>query len=128
MGFDGLYEGPQFEPVGGWPGRFADEGIYTYGFGDNQGQGGLWGSPDWKRQGQGGDYTFVFSIVDQVQVPQNLPPGLYALSHRYDCEETTQVWNTCANVLILPANDTTPDGMLIPDGPSGIVEVDRLME
>ena len=31
--FDGLYEGPQFEPVGGWPGRFADEGIYTYGFG-----------------------------------------------------------------------------------------------
>ena len=38
------------------------------------------------------------------------------------------VWNTCANVLILPANDTTPDGMLIPDGPSGIVEVDRLME
>eukprot|EP01045_Picozoa_sp_COSAG04_P060351 COSAG04_NODE_30414_length_263_cov_0.554878_1_plen_33_part_10 len=33
------------------------------------------------------------------------------------------MWNTCANVLILPANVTTPDGMLIPDGTSGIVEV-----
>ena len=57
-----------------------------------------------------------------------IAPGLYALSHRYDCEQTTQVWNTCANVLILPANDTTPDGMLIPDGPSGVDAVDRIME
>ena len=28
----------------------------------------------------------------QVQVPQNLGPGSYALSFRYDCEQTSQVW------------------------------------
>eukprot|EP01050_Picozoa_sp_SAG11_P017496 SAG11_NODE_2530_length_3250_cov_2.524913_2_plen_50_part_00 len=33
----------------------------------------------------------MFSIVDLVQVPQHIAPGLYALSHRYDCEQTTQV-------------------------------------
>jgi hypothetical protein len=36
--------------------------------------------------------------------------------------------NTCANVLILPANDTSPDGMKIPDGPSELKEVDAIME
>ena len=31
--FNGAYSGPQFEPVGGYPGKYAKEGIYTYGFG-----------------------------------------------------------------------------------------------
>jgi hypothetical protein len=39
-----------------------------------------------------------------------------------------EVWNTCAQILILPANDTTPDGHLIPDGPSNVEVVDRIME
>ena len=39
-----------------------------------------------------------------------------------------QVWNTCANVLILEANDTTPDGHMIPDGPSGLAHIDAIME
>jgi len=112
--FNGTFSGPQFEPHGGYPGKFAAEGIYTYGFGNNQGQ------------NSGGEHMFV--IVDQVQVPQDLAPGLYALSHRYDCEQTTQVWNTCAQILILPANDTTPDGHLIPDGPSNLDVIDRIME
>ena len=71
---------------------------------------------------------FMFSIVDLVQVPKDIPAGLYALSHRYDCEQTTQVWNTCANILIVEANDTRPDGHLIPDGPSGLEIVDSIME
>jgi hypothetical protein len=120
--FNGTYAGPQFEPHGGYPGKYASEGIYTvrarpgrlsavsishsrsvlygalvwarralnataqhggcrprqYGFGNNQGQ------------NAGGQHLFV--IVDLVQVPQHLDPGLYVLSHRYDCEQTTQVW------------------------------------
>ena len=73
----GKYSGPQFEPVGGYPGKYADEGIYTFGFGNNQGENS--GGP------------LLFSIVDLVQIPQDLEPGLYLLSHRYDCEQTTQV-------------------------------------
>merc|ERR1712167_84678 len=109
--YGGIYEGPQFPPHGGYPGKFADEGIYTYGFGNNQGQ-------DNPTMDVGG--SFLFSIIDLVKVPEDIPAGLYALSHRYDCEQTTQVWNTCSNVLILDKNDTTPDQMMIPDGPSGI--------
>ena len=33
---------------------------------------------------------FMFSITDLVRVPSDIPAGLYALSHRYDCEQTTQ--------------------------------------
>jgi hypothetical protein len=29
--------------------------------------------------------------MDKVQVPQNIAPGSYALSFRYDCEQTSQV-------------------------------------
>ena len=36
--WNGTYSGPQFDPVGGYPGKYASEGIYTYGFGNNQGQ------------------------------------------------------------------------------------------
>ena len=34
--FNGAYSGPQFEPVGGYPGKYAKEGIYTYGFGGSR--------------------------------------------------------------------------------------------
>lgn len=95
---------PQFPPVGGYPGKYASEGVYTYGFGNNQGQ-------DNPTIDVGG--SFLFSIIDLVKVPEDIPEGLYALSHRYDCEQTTQVWNTCSNVLILDKNNTTPDEVSI---------------
>lgn len=76
VAWNGTYYGPQFEPVGGYPGKYASEGIYTYGFGNNQGQ------------NAGGQH--LFTIVDQVQVPQDIDPGYYVLSHRYDCEQTTR--------------------------------------
>jgi len=41
---------------------------------------------------------FLFSIVDQVQVPTNLEPGEYVLSFRWDCEQTAQVWSACASI------------------------------
>ena len=33
---------------------------------------------------------FAFSIVDSVVVPHDLAPGEYALSFRWDCEQTPQ--------------------------------------
>jgi len=42
-------------------------------------------------------------IVDMLQVPSNLAPGDYVVSWRYDCEQTSQVWNTCGDVRIVSA-------------------------
>ena len=43
---------------------------------------------------------FRFSVVDEVYVPDDLEPGDYVLSFRWDCEQTPQVWNTCASILL----------------------------
>ena len=56
-----LPSGPQFEPPGGYPGPYASEGIYTYGFGNNG------------ELNSGG--AFLFSIVDQLAVPARLSQG-----------------------------------------------------
>merc|ERR1711874_665233 len=42
--------------------------------------------------------TFDFYIVDQVQIPSNLEPGNYVISFRWDCEQTAQIWNSCASI------------------------------
>jgi len=49
-----------------------------------------------------------FSVMDEVQVPNKL--GEYVLSWRWDCEETDQVWNSCADIVITdgPAPAPTP--------------------
>jgi len=44
---------------------------------------------------------FPFSIIDKVQIPEDLESGLYVLSFRWDCEQTPQVWNTCSNVNLI---------------------------
>jgi len=43
--------------------------------------------------------TFNFAMVDVVKVP-DLPAGEYSLSWRWDCEQTPQVWNSCADITI----------------------------
>jgi len=50
-----------------------------------------------------------FSVMDEVQVPNN--PGEYVLSWRWDCEETDQVWNSCADIVITdgPVPAPTPE-------------------
>ena len=40
-----------------------------------------------------------FTMVDKLRVPQ-LEAGEYSLSWRWDCEETPQVWNSCADLSI----------------------------
>ena len=44
------------------------------------------------------DGNFEFSIVDEVYVPE--VPGEYFLQWRMDAEQTAQVWNSCADVVI----------------------------
>lgn len=44
---------------------------------------------------------FHFSIVDLVQIPADLPAGEYAVSFRWDSEQTPQVWANCADVQIV---------------------------
>ena len=48
--------------------------------------------------------TFLFSVMDEVEVPDDLVPGEYVLSFRWDCEQTPQIWNACANVEIICEN------------------------
>lgn len=49
--------------------------------------------------------TWDFSIMDRVIVPSDLEPGDYLLSWRWDCEETHQVWQNCADVRIVQGPD-----------------------
>jgi len=51
-----------------------------------------------------GRTDFKWSIVDKVKVPENIQAGFYVLSFRWDCEQTPQVWNTCANLKIVSGN------------------------
>lgn len=51
-----------------------------------------------------GDWTGG-QIADTVHIPADLPAGDYVLGFRWDCEETTQVWASCADVEIKAASN-----------------------
>jgi len=92
----GMYEnlpgcqesGPQFPPRG--PGLLG-YGIRPYAENKHEDTRGPIQSVD-----------FMFTIMDVVQVPSNIPPGDYILSFRWDCEQTYQIWNTCSSIKIVP--------------------------
>merc|ERR1719184_389704 len=42
-----------------------------------------------------------WAFKDLVEVPETLPTGHYVLSFRWDCQQTPQVWNSCANIKIV---------------------------
>jgi len=46
-----------------------------------------------------GDWTGGV-IVDKVLIPEDLPAGDYVLGWRWDCEESSQVWSSCADVTV----------------------------
>lgn len=48
----------------------------------------------------------TYSIVDKVKVP--VTPGEYVLQWRWDCEETNQVWNSCADIEVSETKPPTP--------------------
>lgn len=60
-----------------------------------------------------------FSVMDEIQVPNK--PGKYVLGWRWDCEETDQVWNSCADIEIVdgptPAPAPTPAPTPAPPSP-----------
>ena len=52
-----------------------------------------------------GDWTLGM-VADRVVIPKELSPGRYVLSWRMDCEETAQVWSSCADVNVVPRRHT----------------------
>jgi hypothetical protein len=48
---------------------------------------------------------FPFSIIDEVVVPEDLPEGDYLLSWRWDCEQSSQVWQNCADIRVVAKSD-----------------------
>ena len=50
----------------------------------------------------GGPLLPNVEIVDNLRIPADLEPGPYVLQWRWDCEESDQVWSSCADVTILP--------------------------
>ena len=48
-----------------------------------------------------GDEKVEWIWKDRVLVPQSLATGRYVLSLRWDCQNTPQVWNSCANIEII---------------------------
>jgi len=42
-----------------------------------------------------------YSIVDKVSIPEYIEPGQYLLSWRWDCEQSNQIWQNCADISIL---------------------------
>ena len=42
-----------------------------------------------------------YAFRDLVTVPEDLEPGQYVLSFRWDCEHTAQVWSSCANINVV---------------------------
>ena len=51
---------------------------------------------------------FRWSLVDRVRVPADLAPGNYTLGFRWDCEQTAQVWSSCADITVVAAPAPTP--------------------
>ena len=41
-----------------------------------------------------------YAIEDTLLVPADLPPGDYVLGWRWDCEMSSQVWSSCADITI----------------------------
>lgn len=48
-----------------------------------------------------GKFIWGWSILDLAQVPSHLEAGDYLLSWRWDCEESTQVWQNCADIQLV---------------------------
>ena len=41
------------------------------------------------------------AIQDEVRVPRDLPAGDYVVGFRWDCETSSQVWSSCADITIV---------------------------
>lgn len=48
-----------------------------------------------------GKSIWHWSVVDRMQVPEDMEPGDYLLSLRWDCEQSDQVFQNCADIEIV---------------------------
>lgn len=48
-----------------------------------------------------GKNIWNWGIMDLVTIPEDIEPGSYLLGWRWDCEESTQVWENCADITIV---------------------------
>jgi hypothetical protein len=44
---------------------------------------------------------FSYSVMDEVEVPEHLEEGEYLLSWRWDCEQSPQIWQQCADIRLV---------------------------
>merc|ERR1712060_569374 len=65
------------------------------------------GTTDGDGMGQCSSDWVVGVISDHVLIPNDLPAGDYVLGWRWDCEETAQIWQNCADVTISSAAQGT---------------------
>mmetsp|Transcript_70784 Transcript_70784/g.170957 ORF Transcript_70784/g.170957 Transcript_70784/m.170957 type:complete len:466 (+) Transcript_70784:80-1477(+) len=86
-------EGPSFEPL--CSESEACRGYQVHG-------GGAPGEHACRCSGHsnGGPLLPNLEMVDRVRIPATLRPGPYVLQWRWDCEESDQVWASCADVSI----------------------------
>jgi hypothetical protein len=51
---------------------------------------------------------FDYSVMDEVQIPDELEEGEYLLSWRWDCEQSPQIWQQCADIrLVKPQTEVS---------------------
>merc|ERR1712060_1036511 len=48
--------------------------------------------------------TSNYAIQDSLKVPTNIPAGEYVLGWRWDCEATSQIWSSCADITIVESD------------------------
>lgn len=82
----GYYTHPTVTGCGNLGTQFPPPAEGLLGFGEGSGAPGQW--------------AFMFTVMDRVRVPK-IAAGEYVLSWRWDCEQTTQVWNTCSSIRIV---------------------------
>ena len=42
-----------------------------------------------------------FALEDVIRVPANVPVGEYVVGWRWDCEATSQIWQSCSDITIV---------------------------
>lgn len=53
-----------------------------------------------------------FAVEDTLTVPADIPAGEYVLGWRWDCEQTSQIWNSCADISIADSEEFAAENSL----------------
>ena len=47
------------------------------------------------------NFSDGWGFKDFVQIPENIEPGAYVMSFRWDSQKTPQIWSNCANIEVV---------------------------